>query len=119
MSEGRPAATGFEFNRPTIVALLYLVGILTGLPTLIAVVLAYIWRGESYESWEYAHYRYHIRSFWIGLLWGLIGFILVPLLGVGMLVLALIPIWLAVRSIVSLAAAQRREPVRNPQSWLW
>lgn len=111
--------TGFDFNRPTIVSLLYLVGIVTALPTIIAVVLAYVWRGErGNAAWEDSHYRYHIRTFWIGLLYGLIGF-LTTLLGVGFLILMFVPIWMAVRSVVALAAAQRHEPVARPESWLW
>lgn len=111
--------TGFEFNRPTIVSLLYLVGIVTALPTILAAVLAFIWRGErTNEPWEESHYRYHVRTFLIGLAYGAIG-LLTMLLGVGVLILLLIPVWMAVRSIVSLAAAQRREPVARPTSWLW
>lgn len=112
------AEKGFDFNRPTIVALLYLIGVVTAAPTILAVILAYVWRSDVGEPWEASHYRYHIRSFWLGLLWGAIGF-LTMLLGVGFVILLLIPLWLAVRSIVALAAAQRREPVPNPDSWLW
>ena len=114
----QPTATGFDFNRPTIVSLLYLVGIITAVPTLVAVVLAYMWRGDTHEAWGDSHYRYHIRTFWIGPAYGLLGFVTM-MIGVGFIVLALLPVWMAIRSIVSLGAAQRRSRVHNATSWLW
>ena len=69
-------------------------------------------------AWEESHYRYHIRTFWIGLLYGVIG-LFTMLLGVGFLILLLIPVWMVVRSIVALAAAQRHEPMARAESWLW
>ncbi len=118
--QGQPPSpgAGFSFNRPTIVSLLYLVGLITALPTILAVILAYVWRNEPMEPWEESHYRYHIRSFWIGLLYATLGLMLI-LVGIGFLILALIPLWLGIRSIIALAAAQRREPVRNAASWIW
>lgn len=114
-----PAQTaGLEFNRPTIVSLLYLAGLLTALPTLLAVILAYVWRNEPMEPWEESHYRYHIRSFWIGLLYALVACMLM-IVGIGFLILGVIPLWLGIRTIIALAAAQRREPVRNAESWIW
>lgn len=114
----QPPATGFDLNRPTIVSLLYLVGIVTALPTILALVLAYVWRGEPHEAWEGSHYRYHIRTFWLALLFAIIGFV-TTLVGVGFLILLVIPVWMIVRSIVALSAAQRHEPVANPGTWLW
>ena len=51
--ERRPAeAAGFEFNRPTIVNLLYLASPLLGVTAIVGVVLAYVWRGEPHEEWQ-------------------------------------------------------------------
>lgn len=113
----QPAA-GFDLNRPTIIGLLYLVGVITALPTIIALILAYIWRGEPHEPWEDSHYRYLIRTFWLALVYGVIGF-MTTLLGIGFLILLLVPVWMIVRSIVSIGAAQRHQPVDNPGTWLW
>ena len=112
------AQAGFDLNRPTIVSLLYLLGIFTAAPTIIAVVLAYVWRGDVQEPWEASHYRFHIRSFWMGLAWIVAG-LFTTLLGVGGVILLLVPVWLAGRCVVALAAAQRREPIANPDSWFW
>lgn len=114
----QPPASGFDLNRPTIISLLYLVGVVTALPTLIAVVMAYVWRGDGPAAWEESHYRYHIRTFWIGLAYGVIG-VCTMLLGVGFLILIVIPVWMIIRAIVALGAAQRHAPVSNPGTWLW
>ncbi len=114
-------ASGFEFNQPTIVALLYLASVITGLPMLIGVILAYVWRGEPAADWQASHFRFHIRSFWIGiglallaliptvLTFGLAGFILYPLL----------VLWLAVRTLKALLAAQRHDPIFDVETWVW
>ena len=112
------APRGFEFNRPTIVSLVYIAGLLTALPTLVAPILAYVWRGQPHEAWETSHFRYHIRGFWIGLLAFIIAGLLTVIL-VGFLLFVAIWLWLLVRTIMSLATAQRHEPMPNPGTWLW
>lgn len=116
----RPPATdagSFDMNRPTIIGLLFAASYLTGITGIIGVVLCYVWRGEPHEPWEATHYTYHIRTFWIGLIAGIIGFILMIVL-VGFLVLALVGVWFLVRTILSLINAQKRAPMPNPGTLL-
>lgn len=108
----------FEMNRPTIISLLYLGSFLAGITALIALILAYLWQKEGHESWEDSHYRYHIRTFWIGLLYLVVSGLLAILL-VGFLLLAAIPVWFAIRAVKALLAAQKHEPIRNVDSWLF
>jgi uncharacterized membrane protein len=112
---------GFDFNRPTIVSLCILVGALTGLPTLIGALLAYVWRSESTAAaWEASHFAYHIRGFWMTVaLVIVLGILAVLSFGLLMPLFGLVSIWLAVRAIVSLLRAQRQEPMTNPESVLW
>ncbi len=75
---------------------------LTGWPSLIAVVLNYVKRGEARGSWLESHFRWQIRTFWFGLLWVVLCGLLVFLtLGVGLLVvwlpLAIVTIWFVYR----------------------
>ena len=42
---------------------------LTGWPSIIAVILNYIKRGEARGTWLDSHFRWQIRTFWYGLLW--------------------------------------------------
>src|SRR5215510_13718971 len=42
---------------------------LTGWPSIIAVILNYVKRGEVRGTWLESHFRWQIRTFWWGLLW--------------------------------------------------
>lgn len=117
-----PATTSdFRMNRPTVISLLYLGSFLAGITTLIGVILAYVWRNEPHEGWEDSHYRYHIRTFWIGFIWtgvALAGSI-VTLFLFAWLFFGLVAVWFAVRAVKALLAAQKNEPVQNVESWLF
>jgi uncharacterized membrane protein len=113
-----PTAQGFQLNRPTVVALLYLASFITGITALIGLVMAYVWKGELHLPWEDDHYRWHIRTFWIGVVYSLVCTALVFFL-IGFLLYAVVGIWFAVRTIKALLAAQRQEPLPNVESWLF
>jgi uncharacterized membrane protein len=121
MSNNATPVGGFDFNRPTIVSLLYLGSWVTGgLTGLIGAVLAFIWKGEAQEAWESTHYAYLINTFWIMV----VGTILAVLLTIT-IILAIfgiplgigVGIWATVRAVMSLVKAQRREPMPNPGTW--
>lgn len=119
--DNRPSATptgNFELNRPTIVGLLYAGSYLTGLSGLIGLVLAYVWKGEPHEPWEATHYTYLIRSFWIGLAAIIVGGFTM-LIGIGFLLLGGAGIWFLVRLVLSLVNAQKRQPMPNPETYLF
>lgn len=112
----RPAgqqSANFEFNRPTIIALLYLASFVFGITAVIGVVLAHIWAGEPAEPWEASHYRYLIRTFWLGLVAGAIGVVLTIVL-IGFAILLAVTIWVVVRAVISLVKAQKREAIADP-----
>ncbi len=116
----RPPATpvgGFDFNRPTIIALLYLGSLITGVSGIIGVILAYIWKAEPHEPWEATHYTYLIRTFWFGLAGSVLG-ALTMLILIGFLVLLAVGIWVLVRSAVALMKAQQRTAMPDPQTLL-
>lgn len=113
-----PAATGgFDFNQPTIISLCYLASFITGITGLVGVVLAYVWKGEPKADWEVSHYQYLIRTFWIGLIGSIIGFVLLLVL-IGIFVLLAVAALVGVRSVLSLINAQKHAPMPNPDSWL-
>jgi uncharacterized membrane protein len=114
----QPPATaqGFDFNHPTIVSLCYLGSFVVGFTSIIGLVLAYIWKGEPHEGWEDSHYQYLIRTFWIGLLGGVVSVVLMFVL-IGVFLMVAVVVWMVVRSVKSLLAAQRREPMPDPETW--
>jgi uncharacterized membrane protein len=75
---------------------------LTGWPSLIAVILNYVWRSDARGSWLESHFRWQIRTFWFGLLWvALCVLFVVFTLGIGMLIawlpLAIVGLWFIYR----------------------
>ena len=116
--DATPAADGFDLNRPTIVGLLYAASYLTGVTAIIGVVLAYVWKGEAHQPWEATHYTYLIRTFWIGVIASVLG-VLTLLIGVGFLILFAVGIWALVRTIMSLINAQKRAPMKDPETLLF
>ncbi len=115
-----PATTNdFEMNRPTIISLLYLGSFLAGITSIIAVVLSYVWNGERHEGWEDSHYRYHIRTFWIGMVWTAVAVAgsIATLFLLAWLLFPAVAVWFGVRAVKALMAAQKHEPIQNVTTW--
>jgi uncharacterized membrane protein len=88
-----------------------------GVTAIVGVVLAYVWKGETHEPWETSHYDYLIRTFWIGLIGAVVSVLLMIVL-VGFLLLVAVGVLVIVRCVLSLANAQKRVPMPNPETWL-
>jgi uncharacterized membrane protein len=114
---GQTPTSGFKFNYPTIVSLLFILSFFTGLTGIIGVILAYVWRGENPSGWESSHYTYHIRTFWIGLAGTILGFVLLIVV-IGFLIMFAVGIWVLVRSVIAMLNAQKEVPMPDPQT-LW
>ncbi|WP_127519922.1 hypothetical protein [Mesorhizobium sp. Z1-4] len=115
---GRQTDTWLEPGKTNVqvVYILYLAGFIIGITPLIGIVLAYVNRGRA-EAWIETHYTWAIRTFWIGLLYGLISFVLAFVL-VGFLLMLATAVWFILRCIFGLQALTRDEPMKNPQSWV-
>jgi class 3 adenylate cyclase/uncharacterized membrane protein len=87
------------------------------LPVLTGVVMAYVNRGDG-ASWMDSHYRFQIRTFWIGLLLAAVGGVL-ALAVVGVVLLLLLPFWLVIRCARGLRYLARAEPHPRPASWMF
>ena len=46
---------------------------LGGIAGIVAIIVAYVKRGEAAGTWLASHYRWLIRTFWFAALWGVIG----------------------------------------------
>jgi uncharacterized membrane protein len=109
----RPVTT----DTAKIIYILYLVGLATGITALIGVIMAYVNKDEA-PDWLKTHYQFQIRTFWIGLLYCVIGGIL-SLVLIGFLVLLFWAIWLIVRVIKGFKHLEQREAMPNYETWLF
>jgi uncharacterized membrane protein len=89
---------------------------LTGWPSIIAVILNYVKRGEVSGTWLESHFRWQIRTFWFGLLWvSLCLLFIIGTLGIGILVawplLLAVSIWFVYRIVRGWLALKERRPM--------
>ena len=120
MTEKMPetVAPGFDFNKSTIISLLYIGGFVIGITGIIGFILALIWKDEVAGTWEESHLQFHIRTFVIGLVIGIIGVILSFII-IGIPILLALFIWILVRSVIALLKAQKQESIADPKTWLF
>lgn len=72
----------------------------TGWPSLLAVIINYVKRSDVRGTWLESHFRWQIRTFWFALAWGLLAVILiVTILGmvIGIPLLFVVGIWVIYR----------------------
>jgi uncharacterized membrane protein len=100
-----------------VIYILYFVGYFTGITALIGVIMAHVQVGTA-EPLLATHYRFQIRTFWIGLLYLVIGTILSFVI-VGIAVLIWWFIWSLVRNIKGVLALNEYRPIGDPASWLF
>jgi len=97
--------------------ILYLAGLLFGITGIIGVVMAYMNRNDA-PDWLQTHYQFQIRTFWIGLLFMLIGGLLSVVL-IGYFIMLFWVIWLVVRCVKGMKYLDRNEPHPNPKGWMF
>jgi uncharacterized membrane protein len=93
----------------TVVYALLAAGFFVGITWIVAVVMDYVKLEDAKGTWLESHYRWQIRTFWFGLLWGVIGGLL-SLILIGFIVLAADAIWIIYRIVKGwLRLSERRE----------
>ncbi len=120
MSESGSAVSATQDKTGTVKAIyvLYIVGwVIPFIAQIVGVILAYINR-EDAPAWLQTHYQLQIRTFWIGLLFGVISLV-TTLIFIGWLLMLLTLIWMTIRCAKGLKLIYEAAPYDNPESWLW
>ena len=89
---------------------------LTGWPSIIAVIMNYLKQSEARGTWLESHFRWQIRTFWYGLLWVTLCWLLVILtLGIGLFVvwlpLGIVGLWFIYRIVRGWLSLSDRRPM--------
>jgi uncharacterized membrane protein len=79
--------------------------------------MAYINKSEA-PDWLKTHYQFQIRTFWIGLLYVLIGMVSSVIL-IGYLVLLFWVVWLVIRCVKGMKSLDQKEAHPDPAGWLF
>jgi uncharacterized membrane protein len=112
MAAGDPSDAGTT----KVIYILYLVGIVVGVTAIVGVVMAYVYKAEAPE-WVQSHYRFQIRTFWIGVLYSIIGSITAPIF-IGYLIFLFVLVWLVMRCVKGMGWAEKGQPVENVETWM-
>ena len=71
---------------------------LLGVTSIAAIIINYLKQEEVQGTWLASHFRWQIRTFWFGLLWGAVGALTV-LIGIGFVLLAFDLVWIIYRIV--------------------
>ncbi len=111
---GGDAAEGRAAN---LIYILYLLNLIFGVTSFIGVIMAYVNKGGAPE-WVQSHYRFQIRTFWIGLLFAVVGAVTAAFV-VGILVLAFLFVWWIARCVTGMRYLSEGRAHPNPASWMF
>lgn len=95
---------------------LYLASFILGFTSIIGVVIAYVYKGKG-PVWLDEHYRYQIRTFWIGLVYGIIFSILLFAV-IGFPLLLALAVWFIIRCVKGFKGLQEKRAPSNVDTWL-
>lgn len=118
-SPGGPQTAAAENpgSTATIIYILYLASLIVGITMLIGVVMAYLYRGRG-PAWVEAHYQFQIRTFWIGLLYGIVCSLLtVVTFGFAGILFLGLALWWIVRCVKGMMWIGERRGPNDPASW--
>jgi uncharacterized membrane protein len=89
---------------------------LIGWPSIVALIISYVKRGEARGTWLESHFRWQTRTFWFGLLWAALCLVfVVGTFGIGLIVvwipLGIIALWFIYRIISGWIDLAARRPM--------
>lgn len=96
-----------------VVYILQAIGFFTAVTWIVAIILDYVKKDDAAGTWLESHYRWQIRTFWWGLLWGVIGSILLLIL-VGWFILVAAGIWIIYRIVRGVVYLNEARPMPVP-----
>ena len=85
---------------------------LIGVTFLVALIISYVKRQDAAGTYLESHFTWQIRTFWYGLLWGLLGFITLFVF-VGYLILLANTVWILYRVIKGWLRLQESKSVHD------
>ncbi|WP_040727197.1 membrane protein [Thiomicrorhabdus sp. Kp2] len=101
---------------PMIIYVLYLVSLLVGITSIVGVIMAYINKGDG--NYLDSHYQFQIRTFWIGLLYTIIGVVLTAVM-IGWIIILFVLVWYIVRCVKGIKYLGKQESIPEPTSWMF
>jgi uncharacterized membrane protein len=98
-------------NITMVVYLLQALSFLWGLTAIVAVIVNYVKRDDARGTVFESHFDWQIRTFWWGLLWAVLGMLLIVAAGLGFLVMFVAWIWAVYRVVKGWLKLTENKPV--------
>lgn len=95
-----------------VVYVLQALSFFTGITALIGLIINYVKKNDAANTWVASHFRWQIRTFWFGLLWVIIGLVLLVVY-IGFIVLFINSIWIIYRIVRGVLAAIDHKALYN------
>ena len=95
-----------------VVYILQAPSLLVGVTAIVGVIINYVKKSDVEGSIYESHFAWQIKTFWFGLLFGVIGIITLFLL-IGFLILFLNAIWIIYRIVIGFLAFNDGKEIRN------
>jgi len=87
-----------------------------GVLAVVGVILAYVAKPAAPE-WLVSHYVFAIRTFWLAVLFSVIGTVL-TVVGIGFVILAAVAVWTLVRCALGLSWLLKGQAYPTPRNWM-
>jgi uncharacterized membrane protein len=84
---------------------------LWGVTAIVGIIINYVKREDAAGTVYQSHFDWQIRTFWFGLLWGVVGFLLIFALGLGFLILFVAWVWMIYRVVKGWLKLTEGKPV--------
>ena len=94
-----------------VVYALQVLSVFVGITAIVGVIINYVKREDAAGTVYESHFDWQIRTFWWGLVWSVVGFILLFAFGLGLLVWFVAGIWALYRVIKGFLKLNDNQPV--------
>ena len=98
-------------NVTMMVYLLQALSFLWGITAIVGLIVNYVKRDDARGTLYESHFDWQIRTFWWGLLWGVVGVLLIIALGLGFVVMFVAWIWAVYRVVKGWLKLSEGKPV--------
>ena len=102
--------TGLK-NVTMMVYLLQALSFLWGVTAIVGIIVNYVKRDDAKGTVYESHFDWQIRTFWWGLLWGVVGVLLIVAFGLGFVVMFVAWVWAIYRVVKGWLKLSEGKPV--------
>jgi uncharacterized membrane protein len=94
-----------------VVYILQALSVFVGVTAIVGLIVNYVKREDAAGTLYESHFDWQIRTFWWGLLWSVLGFVLIFAFGLGLIVWFVAGIWAIYRVVKGWLKWNDRQPV--------